>query len=68
MTFSMNVDIGEPLAAQGMAQMEMIRVPRAIDQMKVILRKRKSTPEEREEHDRLTRSFRLGALDEWNVR
>ena len=58
----------DSLTAQGMALEEILRIPRAANGMNVVLRKRKSTPEEQEEHDRLTRSFYRGAIGEWSVR
>ena len=67
-TFVLSGDIGKALTDQGMTPAEMLRVPRAVDQIQVVLRKRKSTPEEQEEHDLLTRSFHRGAMGEWSVR
>ncbi|MDL2207414.1 class I SAM-dependent methyltransferase [Desulfovibrio sp. OttesenSCG-928-M16] len=58
---------GESLKRQGAPLEEIIRTPRAVDGMHVLLRKRKSTPQEKEEYDRMTRSFYEGAVGEWSI-
>ena len=68
LTYTMNEEISAPLVAQGMTQAELLRVPRAVDGINVVLRKRKTTPADQEEHDFQTRSFYRGAVSEWSVR
>lgn len=60
-------DYGKQLEAGGTSSDDLLRVPRAVDGMKVILRKRKSTAAEKEEYDRMQRTFYEGAVGEWKI-
>ncbi len=68
LTYTLNDEMSAPLVAKGMTQAELLRIPRAVDGMNVTLRKRNTTPAEREEHDFQSRSFYHGAVGEWTVR
>ncbi len=58
---------GRDLAAAGKALEELRRIPRAVDGMRVTLRKRAATREEKDNADALARSFYDGAVGEWAV-
>jgi SAM-dependent methyltransferase len=46
---------------------EVLRLPREVSEMRVVLRKRQSTPAEKEDFDILKRSFYEDAVGEWRV-
>lgn len=56
---------GQELADSGMAWKDVTYRARAVRALDVTLRKRRSTTEEQEEFDRLTRSYYSGAVGEW---
>ena len=60
-------EFGKTLEAEGLPPEAILRTPRAVDHMRVILRKRRSTDKEKEEFDVMTRSFYTGAVGEWEV-
>lgn len=66
LTFNLS-DYGKELEASGIASDELLRTPRAVDGMTVVFRKRKSTDEDKVEHDLMARSFYDGAVGEWRV-
>jgi hypothetical protein len=59
--------IGKDMENKGVATQELLRMPRAIDTMHVVLRKRKSTEEERIEHDAMARNFYHCATGSWSI-
>jgi SAM-dependent methyltransferase len=61
-------EYGRLLEAGGTEREDLLRLPRAVDGMRVVLRKRASTRSERDEFDALTRAFYRGAVGEWLVR
>ncbi|MDR1489629.1 MAG: class I SAM-dependent methyltransferase [Desulfovibrio sp.] len=58
---------GKSLEERGVPGEEMLRTPRAVDSMRVILRKRAATLEEQLECDVRQRSFYKGAVGEWSL-
>ena len=60
-------DFGNELLKNGKSMEEILRTPRAVDKMKVILRKRKSTDDEKLEYDLLTHSFYNNAVGPWVI-
>lgn len=59
--------LGRKLEAEGTAMDDILRIPRAVRHMKVVLRKRAATHEEQMSHDLQRRSFYKGAVGEWTV-
>lgn len=60
-------ELGTALKDGGAPLEELIRTPRAVDSLHVVLRKRKKTPEEHETFDLKTRTFYSGAAGEWSA-
>jgi SAM-dependent methyltransferase len=61
-------DYGARMQGEGRTMDELLRLPRAVEGMRVTLRKRASTIAERAEYDFLTRTFYEGGVGEWAVR
>jgi SAM-dependent methyltransferase len=60
-------EFGKAMQAQGVAQAEIIRTPRAVDAMEVLLKKRRATAQERADYDWWRRAFYKDAVGEWIV-
>lgn len=60
-------DYGNSLKNIGHSQEELLRAPRAVDGLRVQLRKRKSTDAELTEFARRTRAFYDGAVGDWFI-
>ncbi|MDR2799654.1 MAG: class I SAM-dependent methyltransferase [Desulfovibrio sp.] len=65
-TFAPSV-FGKTLEERGVSGEDLLRTPRAVDSMRVILRKRAATTEEQVECDIRQRAFYKGAVGEWSV-
>lgn len=59
--------LGKALQEHGYSMENLKRLPRTIDSMHVLLRKRKSTEHERTEYSRLTREYYNKAVGNWLV-
>lgn len=60
-------EYGRGLASQGRTHEELLHTPRAVDGMRVTLRKRAATGEEKEHADTMSRSYYAGAAGEWSL-